>query len=449
MNYFRLLHSSIESPMITEQKEIIDTIMTVANLSSKKTAKKRLDSFHDVLRTGSDNPAFAVLCNKLDVPEELLPIYRKMAHFVLFERYVTIKNKKNSREMEINEIKFLYKVPLLFMPILISFIDAMHKNKPEKNLVASFFGYMDVNLAEHSTKDITEKYSCGSTESLIDIYKDWTTTYLGKNYFIHLEELFNECAKSQYQRNHLQNATLQLTAMAAPPISFRKIPSEQDIAELDRLLTEYKTRLTDRQERQGIDSLYMNQEAVYLESERACINDACMQFKKALKGPAAKIKDFIIQNHKSSSLYKIAIRDFDRLAILEKQVSESLSDAQTEIISTIENYYTKLAEPKKYEDVTLQSLYDSKKLIMNKKNTLHKKNTLKRTFDNAFEEVSWNLKDFFKDVRDASGNNASRFSAATTEEHFKKIWITDEIKQIWEKTIENIEKENLLESCPW
>lgn len=448
MKYFDLLNTAIEPLIFKEQNEIINEITTISDLT-EKTAKKRLDNFNDILQIGSDNPAFTVLCDKPEIPKELWPICRKMAHFVLSERYIVIGNKTHSRETEIHYIEYYYEIPLLFMPVLISFVNAIQKKRPGKNPVASFFENMDVSLTEYSTTYTSEKYSCGSTEILIDIYKDWTTTYLGRSYFIHLEELLNECAESQYQREHLLNATMQLTAMAAPPISYHRKPSEQDMAKLDRLLTKFKANVAEEiKKRQSIDSLYANQEVVHLNSERTCIDDICNQLKKILKESAIMINNVIIQEHKPGSLYMIAVKNPESIAVLENQISESLSDGQTKIEEIIQNYYMNLEAPEKYNDGPLQSLYDSKKIFLNKENNAYKKDTLSLIFQNAIKETSRNLKEFFKDVRVASGDNPSRFNADRTEERLKKIWITGKIEDICKITIEKIDKANLPESRP-
>ena len=64
------------------------------------------------------------------------------------------------------------------------------------------------------------------------------------------------------------------------------------------------------------------------------------------------------------------------------------------------------------------------------------------------EDAANSIKKFFKDVRNASGDNTSRFSAGTTDRFSKKIWITEEIDQIFRNTTETLNEKKLWKSFP-
>lgn len=458
MKYFELLNSGIEPSIIKEKKEIFEATNKASDTYTEKTASNLLNNFSTLLSAmASGNLYYIEQCQKnFNISEELLEICRKMTHFLLSEHYFIISNKQNSKGTVNGHINWDYEIPSLFMPILISFMKAIMKQKAKKGQeqkpVTSFFENMDKSLLKYPFENILEKYSYMCRENLIEIYKDWINIYLGRSYFIHLEELFDECAKTQQERCILHDVTNQLTAMAAPVIRFNQVPSEQTITELDQRLIKYKNALKNKLEEvniKGHDSNLLYDHTPYiLQSEKNCIREAKEQFKEILQQLSSDIEEFIIQYHKPNSLYKIAVTDLNNLTELEAEITELIEDTQTKINENIRSYYMNLVPLKTSEDLLLQSLYDTKKLLFEFKNNDYKMNELPLVFRQALDETATSIYTFFKHVRKASGDNASAASPKTTEKYFKEIWIINKIEEIKKYTIEKIEKENFPENFP-
>ncbi len=454
MKYFELLNNCIEPLVVKERKEIIETIKAVVGISTDKTAITWFNDFMHLLRSlDTTNPLYFEPCRKrLKISEDMLNVYQKMAHFVLSEEYISRNREADFGEVEIGHMSYRYKIPPLFMPILVSFIRAIKKREAAKKPIAAFFENMDSWIAKYPLNDISKKYSCKDTEALIGIYRDWMTTYLGRNYFIHFEELLDECAETETERTLLKDATIQLTSNAAPAIWFNRIPSEPDMEELDRLLMDYKSNLVEEKEKQGGKSLYKDWEAFYPQSERICTEEIHSQFKSALEESSSQIKNFIEQEHKLESPHVIAVGNLEKLDALERQLANSIKDTQVAIDAKIKTYYEGLSPTRKppqiAEDFALQALYDSNQLRFNPDNTRQKKEELSNIYQHSMEDAANSIKKFFKDVRNASGDNTSRFSAGTTDRFSKKIWITEEIDQIFRNTTETLNEKKLWKSFP-
>lgn len=454
MKDFELLNANIVPVIIKEKKEIIDIIRTANNMCTERRARDYVNYFSSLLSAmASSNPYFYIkICrNDLGIPEELWDICRKMAHFILSENYFIIRTSQISPKIKMEHSEWDYEIPLLFMPVLFSFIKAIQKVriKPEKNPahtpVFTFFAHLDKSLSECPIEDILKNYSCKNRASLMEVYREWINTYLGRKFFIHYEELFNECAKSQHERKLLQDATVQLTNMAAPTIGYNKVPSELDMEELDRRLVEYKYAL--KKALENGNPLYDRIPCI-LTSETTCIKEVCDQFQAAMQQLSSKIKKYIIQEHKPDSLYKIAVKNPDNLGLLENQIANYMNDMTVKIIEQIHNYYMSLVPSKVSEDADLQKCYDTNKLFFDCDNNNYKMNKLSLIFQHVSEDISKNMGKFFNDVRKASGNSGSNYDAKKTEDRLKKIWIIDIINEKQKFIIEKIETENLVKNFP-
>lgn len=454
MKCFELLNANIVPVIIKEKKKIIDIIRTANNMCTERRARDYVNYFSSLLSAmASSNPYFYIkICrNDLGIPEELWDICRKMAHFVLSENYFIIRTSQISQKHEMEHSEWDYEIPLLFMPVLFSFIKAIQKVriKPEKNPdhtpVFTFFAHLDKSLSECPFEDILKNYSCKNRTSLMEVYREWINTYLGRKFFIHYEEFFNECAKSQHERKLLYDATAQLTNMAAPTIGYNKVPSELDMGELDRRLVEYKDALKKALEN---GNPLFDRVSYILTSETTCLKEICVQFQASMQQLSSKIQKYIIREHKPDSLYKIAVKNPDNLEVFENQIANYMNDIKAKIIGEIQNYYMNLVPSKTSKDVALQKLYDSNILFFEYENNKHKMDRLSFIFQQTLEDISKNMKKFFNNVKKSSSDDSSSLSAKTTEKRFKQIWIIDEINEIKEGTIEKIEAENLVKNFP-
>lgn len=454
MKYFDFLSISTGTYIIKEREEIIATINTTANRYSNKTTTIWLNDFHDLLKAiGFNNPMLiSSYCDRLKIPKEIWPICCKMIHFILSNGYITICNESESKKMKDSHIKYNYEIPLLFMPILMSFIETIRAKRTEKTPISSFFKQMDTLLKKYPYEDISKKYSCIHKEILTEVYNEWMLTYLGQNFFIHFEELLIECAKSERQKSILQDALGGLIAEAAPPIMYN-IPSETDMIRLDYLLIKYKDDLKKEinkklEKKQNIDSLYEYCQPYKLSGEESYLSEICNQFSNNVNTLSSKIKKFISQEHKPGSLYIIAIDDLKKLDIFEEKVKRFLNNTQTKIAENIQNYYYRLEQPKTEEDEFLQKLYKSNILFFNKENNNCKIEKLSIIFNHAMEEISNITEKFFKNVRRASDGKAPDFTASTTENRFKTLNVTVKIDEVEKHTIRKIMNENFPETLP-
>ena len=175
---------------ITKTKDIVSNIMATLNEIpvTERTVYKKLSQFKNSIYYCSSNlgnPMFlSNACNTLNLTEEVVYIYERMFAFLYgngflnFERLETLysKYKPNS---------FSWNIPEIFLPIAISYILAVTSFKkcdsPKK-----FFDKMDDYFKSFkNTPQITK-----------EIYKDWTDLYLGREYFCHLENIYETFTKT-------------------------------------------------------------------------------------------------------------------------------------------------------------------------------------------------------------------------------------------------------------
>ena len=133
-------------------------------------------------------------------PLELWYIHYRMYSFLLNNNYIKIKYDG------FQEHKFIWNIPVPFMPIFASYVLASNFKKKETPSVNNFFKKFDSFIA-HKISDLPDNENC--TKKEVDA---WISLQLGKNYFCSLESLVQEKAGSSLEKaSILRNDTAELT----------------------------------------------------------------------------------------------------------------------------------------------------------------------------------------------------------------------------------------------
>lgn len=315
---------------ITKTKDIVSNIMATLNEIpvTERTVYKKLSQFKNSIYYCSSNlgnPMFlSNACNTLNLTEEVVYIYERMFAFLYgngflnFERLETLysKYKPNS---------FSWNIPEIFLPIAISYILAVTSFKkcdsPKK-----FFDKMDDYFKSFkNTPQITK-----------EIYKDWTDLYLGREYFCHLENIYETFTKTAKQKEIVKISLRPLTRLfVESPIEPNSFPLKAS-----KFLTMYEALLKERDS----STLFPHDRPTIPEDETCLIG--------LLSGTLFHLHDDLLDFCRMSlnrnSTYKISVNnfnlfnnDFDNYtATIDTQIEKSLEQIKT-AYDTIKNKLNK------------------------------------------------------------------------------------------------------------
>lgn len=438
---------------ITEIREITSAIENAIGSSAKQTPRTKLDFFkrliYNMPTEPRDSPTNALMDMKsLGIPDDLYYIYSMMSIYLKNEEYIKLKEDDAPSNCGENYINYVYDIPELFLPIFTAFILASQKKNYKEPVVLSFFHQMDSYLQESTSDSLAQDYGYDNAESLLKSYNQWMCEYLGRDYFIHLEELYREFAKSEDENENeerkrkLKSATALLTDIVYAPSHYCCTASVDD---LDNLLQEYKRALSEKAREGNSDHSTLYQEWVPfpIESERNLFDQLNNNFNHALDELSASIRDYFMSNHNPDSKYETSVLDMDACIAFLNNKKKYLSDLQKQINECISKYYCYyiyqiiMKYSQRGTEATLQSNNGNIRYCIQKISNL---------FEKSLNEVDNELDNLIVDVKRASGKEPQKYNAEKTM-RFRKLGIINSIKETKKRFSESA-KENIAQTHP-
>ena len=335
-----------ETTHITTVKEILDSLMAIGEIYSKQTARTKLDSFKKCMyycSFASNNPMYLFMAqNILHVSDERIYVHELMYKFLCnkhqFMKFAIFEDVSSKYD----PTSFLWDIPEIFMPILTSYILATASSKEESSTI-TFFSKMDeyfnspLNTYNESTKGIYEK---------------WTNNYLGREYFFHLENIYNTYAKTSQQQTIIKDSFFSLTKILidAP------VPPDTIPAQMCSLLIHNETNL---KKHTDFDSLYPHDEPWEMEFESKLIDSIISTM---LQIPN-ELFSFLETSLDSNSRYKIAVNNFD---LFKEKFDSYIKDINSQIEKSKEETVTSYFGIRNDPDIILA--IEEKHLIFNESN---------------------------------------------------------------------------------
>lgn len=433
---------------VTTAAELIEMLKIITGKTSNETHRQSLNNFKILIwnlpTDNMENPyrSFPIM-EQLNLPDDLYYIFCKMAYFLKAEQYLVPGNSNHSKASGKDYICYSYNIPLLWMPVVTAFISSLAKVKNNLSPVAVFFQRMDAYIQKYPFEKILEEYTQYSSESLLVLYKEWMRIFLARDYFIHLEELYKDCATDQHELQELKYATMCLTQL----VTFPAPNCIAEINDLDGFLQEYRHKLDQEATRINADkpdyhSLYDCWEPFPIRFEANHIDNICVQFKNFLNWLTVEIQNYISSNRKSDSPYPLALQNISDFAVTVKTLNKSIEDTKSELMNLISVYYKALPYCNDIMDAIQKN-----ELLCENTNMQYTEKMLSAIFAGALSEVLKVLEKLQKYVELSSGKTPENYSAKTTD-NLKSFTIEEEISFIQEKAIAEVGKYNFPTNFP-
>lgn len=407
-----------ETTHITTVKEILDSLMAIGEIYSKQTARTKLDSFKKCMyycSFASNNPMYLFMAqNILHVSDERIYVHELMYKFLCnkhqFMKFAIFEDVSSKYD----PTSFLWDIPEIFMPILTSYILATASSKEESSTI-TFFSKMDeyfnspLNTYNESTKGIYEK---------------WTNNYLGREYFFHLENIYNTYAKTSQQQTIIKDSFFSLTKILidAP------VPPDTIPAQMCSLLIHNETNL---KKHTDFDSLYPHDEPWEMEFESKLIDSIISTM---LQIPN-ELFSFLETSLDSNSRYKIAVNNFD---LFKEKFDSYIKDINSQIEKSKEETVTSYFGIRNDPDIILA--IEEKHLIFNESNFNKRIEFLNTAISNYENELMKKITSFISKVERASDTKKSSSLHLSTD-YFKDFKADINYrKTLFEKKLNNFNK---------
>lgn len=432
---------------ITHADKLLTDLNYVTEKYSIQTARSKLNNFKFLMlnmpTNNVENPYLSLKAmDALNISEELYYVYSKMAYFLKAERYIFLGDDI-PRSAGKNHVNYHYNIPLLAMPLVIAFIASIHEKKSSVPFVKSFFLRMDNYIVKYPFQKILEEYPQYSKEELLNSYHDWMHIYLGRDYFSHLEYLFDECSTNEFERNSLKLATSRLTQLAA----FPNRKCKANINKLDDILQEYTKALKQKalktnSGRLDYSSLYEQWEAFPIKLEITFIDKICTLFNDFFNHLKAEINEYLLKNHKVNSQYTLALQNIENFMDHKNYWTESIKNIQLQLADLILDHYRNLHL---HQDI--MQLIDQHNLQIQNTNISYKIRKLFEILIGALSETEDILDKLLKYVTIASGSTPQNYSAKTTE-YISSINILNKISVLQKRALEEIKDSDFPKKYP-
>lgn len=407
-----------ETTHITTVKEILDSLMAIGEIYSEQTARTKLDSFKKCMyycSFASNNPMYLFMAqNILHVSDERIYVHELMYKFLCnkhqFMKFAIFEDVSSKYD----PTSFLWDIPEIFMPILTSYILATASSKEESSTI-TFFSKMDeyfnspLNTYNESTKGIYEK---------------WTNNYLGREYFFHLENIYNTYAKTSQQQTIIKDSFFSLTKILidAP------VPPDTIPAQMCSLLIHNETNL---KKHTDFDSLYPHDEPWEMEFESKLIDSIISTM---LQIPN-ELFSFLETSLDSNSRYKIAVNNFD---LFKEKFDSYIKDINSQIEKSKEETVTSYFGIRNDPDIILA--IEEKHLIFNESNFNKRIEFLNTAISNYEDELMKKITSFISKVERASDTKKSS-SLHLSKDYFKDFKADINYrKTLFEKKLNNFNK---------
>ena len=407
-----------ETTHITTVKEILDSLMAIGEIYSEQTARTKLDSFKKCMyycSFASNNPMYLFKAqNILHVSDERIYVHELMYKFLCnkhqFMKFAIFEDVSSKYD----PTSFLWDIPEIFMPILTSYILATASSKEESSTI-TFFSKMDeyfnspLNTYNESTKGIYEK---------------WTNNYLGREYFFHLENIYNTYAKTSQQQTIIKDSFFSLTKILidAP------VPPDTIPAQMCSLLIHNETNL---KKHTDFDSLYPHDEPWEMEFESKLIDSIISTM---LQIPN-ELLSFLETSLDNNSIYKIAVNNFD---LFKENFDSYIKDINSQIEKSKEETVTSYFGIRNDPDIILA--IEEKHLIFNESNFNKRIEFLNTAISNYEDELMKKITSFISKVERASDTKKSSSLHLSTD-YFKDFKADINYrKTLFEKKLNNFNK---------
>lgn len=385
-----------ETTHITTVKEILDSLMVIGEIYSEQTARTKLEQFKKCMyycSFASGNPMFLVMAqDELQLSDELIYIHElmfkflcKKHNFLEFDFFINISSKYDTSS-------FSWRIPKIFMPILASYILATAFLK-KKHSTIIFFSKMD----EYFNSSLNT--SNGYTK---EVYEEWTNQYLGREYFYHLDNIYETYAKTQQQQTVIRESFSSLTKLLVDaPVPPNTIP-----AQIYSLLAHCEMNLT-----KHIKTLYPHNEPWEMDFESKLIESLT---RKMLQLPDELLR-FLEASLDRNSTYKIAVSDFESF---RKEANSCVEEINSKIEKSIEviseTYLTIKTDPDFVRAI------EDKRFIFNEDNFNSHAEFLNTAVSKYSQELNQKITTFIKKVEQAS-NPEKSFSLYIDMDYFKEF----------------------------
>lgn len=196
-------------PFIRVKRELFAFISKFGDIYAYNTFNKRLNALEEKLYFCSfdlSNPMYLSL-TQLNISdcEELLYVHRIMCNYLTHNAYLQF-DKTTCSQDGYAMTNFKWNIPYNFMPIFAAYF--FSATESDKQSISNFFSTW-ANYLKKGVPYIRTPLK----ENFFSLYDNWANQHLGKNYFICLNELYNNFSKSPAQKQILQTSTRSLTLL--------------------------------------------------------------------------------------------------------------------------------------------------------------------------------------------------------------------------------------------
>lgn len=194
---------------IKTKSELFTFISKIGDIYAYNTFNKRLHTLEEKLYFCSfdlSNPMYLSL-TQLNISdcEELLYIHKIMCNYLVHNKYIQFDKTTCSQDVYAMT-DFVWNIPYNFMPIFAAYF--FSATGSDSQSISNFF-----SIWAYYLKRGIPYIRTPLKENFFSIYDNWANQHLGKNYFIRLNELYNEFSKTLEQKRILQSSTRGLTLL--------------------------------------------------------------------------------------------------------------------------------------------------------------------------------------------------------------------------------------------
>ena len=400
----RMLYISKVEEISAEINNLSGTFSKVAADTPYSTFKKAMYYCTDI----KSNPMFLAKAQScLSIPTEMILIHYMMRQFLFETGMMKINTNAETYTLESefpSGLRFSWNIPVLFFPVLISYIRASSFAKKTSNHIQDFFNNIHGYLNNISLDRLKAYKKDVSESSLRDMFHNWVTAFFKEKYFQNLNSLYTDCGTSTYIQD-IRKATSQLTYL----ILYCPLCSDTVPQYLIELLLNYKKTLTcaiSSNDGKNINVLCEHEYPYILEYERSSVEFMANEFSWKINKFYNFLNEYFLDenNHNKRSNYPLSIHDYAKFEdCYKRQLSQV--DKHDSIVYEIEFIYDRI-----HQDVLKYSLELHNRLKIKTQSEKKRINDISDRFVNAYTNFINASNKLLSQIEKSSDQHPERYS---------------------------------------